>query len=138
MSSHFGLNSSSLCLKPKKQICDEVMKLVDGCHKNFTSRTFLFVPHIHESMLPACGFELTTFQFESSCTAIFSILFLAVQCIIWLAQTGLHRILRKTPAANYIKPLQACIYKSVKTELLLTSLVATNIVRFMILLCSTP
>ena len=38
------------------------------------------------------------------------------------------------PVANAIKLLQACIYKSVNTGLFLTSLVATSIVKFMLLM----
>ena len=38
------------------------------------------------------------------------------------------------PVANAIKLLQACIYKSVNTGLFLTSLVATKIVKLMLLM----
>ena len=38
------------------------------------------------------------------------------------------------PVVNAIKVLQACIYKSVKTGLFLTSLPTTSIVKFMMLL----
>ena len=38
------------------------------------------------------------------------------------------------PVANAIKLLQACIYKSVNTGLFLKSLVATSIVKFMLLM----
>ena len=42
--------------------------------------------------------------------------------------------MQKPPVANAIKLLQACIYKSVKTGLFLTSLVATSVVKFMLLM----
>ena len=38
------------------------------------------------------------------------------------------------PVANVIKFLQACIYKSVNTGLFLSSLVATSIVKFILLM----
>ena len=38
------------------------------------------------------------------------------------------------PVANAIKLLQACFYKSVNTGLFLTSLVATGIVKYMLLI----
>ena len=40
----------------------------------------------------------------------------------------------KRPVANAIKLLQACIYKSVNTGLFLTSLVATSIAKFLLLM----
>ena len=45
---------------------------------------------------------------------------------------GTHRL--DQSVVNAIKLLQACTYKSVNTGLFLTSLVATSIVKFMVLM----
>ena len=51
-----------------------------------------------------------------------------------IAHCGSPRQKTPQPVANAIKLLQAYIYKSVNTGLFLTSLVATSIVKFMLLM----